>query len=481
MGTQTAAAYELVIGIETHVQLRTASKMFCGCSTAFGAPPNSQTCPVCLGHPGVLPVINQGALEKAILAGLALNCRIADYTKFDRKNYYYPDLPKNYQISQYDLPLAKDGWVEFDVKGALRKVGIERLHMEEDAGKLLHEEGGARSYVDLNRAGTPLCEIVTRPDMRTPEEAAGYMNALRTIMRTIEVSECDMEKGEFRCDVNISVRPQGSDKFGTKVEIKNLNSFKFAADAIRYEFDRQVKALESGQRIIQETRQFDSTKGVTVSMRTKEGVADYRYFPEPDLPPLKISREQVEAIRAKLPELPMPKKRRFMEQYALSDYDAGILVVDKRLAGFYEEAAKLSGKPKVIANWVLNEILKIMNEQKLDMPQIKTTPQELVALLSMLESGRINNTGAKTALQTMVLSGKPAEQIVKESGLEQVSDAGAIEAAVDQAIRDNPKVIADIKGGKDSAGKFLIGYVMKLTKGRANVQVVTDLLKKKLG
>ncbi|HLG43127.1 MAG TPA: Asp-tRNA(Asn)/Glu-tRNA(Gln) amidotransferase subunit GatB [Planctomycetota bacterium] len=468
--------YEPVIGIETHVQLETDSKLFCGCSTTFGAAPNSQVCPVCLGLPGCLPVVNRRAVELGMRAALALNCTIARRTKFDRKHYFYPDLPKNYQISQYDLPLATDGFLQVDG----RRVGIERVHMEEDAGKLMHEEGGDRSYVDLNRAGMPLIEIVTRPDLRGPDEASAYMTSLKSTLRYLAISNCDMEKGEFRCDVNLSIRPRGSTQLGTKTEIKNLNSFRFAADAIRYEFDRQVRALSSGERIVQETRSWDTEKKVTVAMRSKEEVHDYRYFPEPDLPQLSIEAAEVERVRGELPELAPARKERFVRDYALSDYDAGVLVAERAIADYFEEAARLSGNAKTAANWVINEVLKVLNERKLEARDFKVRPAELAALIGMVEARRVTSLSAKDALAAMAQSGKSAAQTVKEMGLEVVTDSGALEAAVDQVIAANPKAVADYKGGKETTEKFLIGQVMRLTRGRADVSVVTELFRKRL-
>jgi aspartyl-tRNA(Asn)/glutamyl-tRNA(Gln) amidotransferase subunit B len=468
--------YEPVIGIETHVQLETQSKLFCGCSTAYGAPPNSQVCPVCLGQPGSLPVTNRRAVELAVRAALALNCTISPRTKFDRKNYFYPDLPKGYQISQYDLPVARDGFVELDG----RRIRIEKVHLEEDAGKLLHEEGGDRSYVDLNRAGIPLIEIVTRPDLRSAEEAAGYLNALKTTMRYIDISHCDMEKAEFRCDVNLSIRPKGSDGLGTKTEIKNLNSFRFAADAIRFEFDRQRQALARGERIAQETRSWDAARKVTVPMRSKEQVHDYRYFPEPDLPHLSIPAAEVERIRGGLPELASARKERLIREHALSEYDASVIVAERALADYFEAAAARTGNAKTAANWVINEVLKIVNERKLEMRQLRVPPDELAALIRMVESKRITSLSAKDALASMAETGRTAAKTVTELGLEVVADADALESIVDQVIAANPKAVEDMRGGKQATEKFLIGQVMRATRGRADVSMATELLRRKL-
>jgi aspartyl-tRNA(Asn)/glutamyl-tRNA(Gln) amidotransferase subunit B len=468
-------SYEAVAGIETHVQLKTATKLFCGCEVKFGAPPNTQVCPVCLGHPGSLPVINRGAFELAMRAALSLNCTIAPSTKFDRKNYFYPDLPKNYQISQYDLPFSSDGWIELE---SGRKVRILRAHLEEDAGKLIHEERGGRSFVDLNRTGTPLVEIVTLPDIRSSDEAYQYMTSLKTILEYAGVSDCDMEKGELRCDVNLSVRPKGQEKLGTKTEIKNLNSFKNAKAAFEYEFARQVKAIESGERIVQETRLWDAEKGVTRTMRSKEEAHDYRYFPEPDLPPVKIPAAWVEKVRAGIPELPAQKRARFAQDYALSEYDAKVLSFDRGMSDFFEAALKAGGKPKPVANWLVNELNKILNEKKLLMADVKATPQGLVELVALVESGAVTGGSAKEAFAEMVVDGKTPAQAVQGKG--KVADAGALEEAAKAAIAANPKSVADFKGGKEAAFKALLGGVMKITKGRADPKLAEETLRKLL-
>lgn len=481
MTTTTVENYELVAGIETHVQLRTRTKMFCSCSTQFGAPPNTQVCPVCLGLPGVLPVMNEQALVLALRAALALNCTIARFTKFDRKNYFYPDLPKNYQISQYDLPLATDGCVEIELKsGERRRIRIQRVHMEEDAGKLIHEDNGDRSLVDLNRAGVPLIEIVTYPDIRSADEAEAYLRTLKQILRYADVSDCDMEKGELRCDLNISVRPTGAKEFGTKTEVKNVNSFKFASDAIRYEYKRQVEELKKGGTIVQETRLYDSARGVTKVMRTKEEVHDYRYFPEPDLPPLRISNEMIEQVRRQMPELPRQRKERFVASYGLSDYDATVLVAERETAEYFEECVKALNKPKVVANWITGAVAQIMNDRKKTLPQLALSPAELTAIIEMVESGRITNLSGKEALAEMAVSGKTAQQVVREKGLEKVSDDTVLEKAVEDAIAANPRAVADYKAGKQAAEKFFFGQVMKATRGRADIERVKDILKRKL-
>jgi aspartyl-tRNA(Asn)/glutamyl-tRNA(Gln) amidotransferase subunit B len=475
MTTATEAEYEMVAGIETHVQLGTRTKLFCGCAIRFGAPPNTLVCPVCLGQPGVLPVINRQAFELGIRAALALNCAIAPFTKFDRKNYFYPDLPKNFQISQYDLPFSSRGWVELETG---KRVGITRAHLEEDAGKLLHEENGARSFVDLNRCGVPLLEIVTEPDLRSPEEAYQYMTTLRTILQYAEVSGCDMEKGELRCDLNVSVRPKGTREFGTKVEIKNVNSFKFAKAAFEYEFARQVRAIEAGERVVQETRLWDQEKGQTRSMRSKEQAHDYRYFPEPDLPPVRISEEWVARARAALPELPAAKRARLEREYGLSDYDARVLSHDRAMADFFEEAAKLSGKPKPVANWLVNDLNKVLNERKLGMAQGKASPRGLVRLIELVEAGTLTGASAKEVFSEMVERGIAPEDVLKDKG--RISDPAALEAAARAAIEGNPKAVADFKAGKEPALKSLIGGIMKATRGRADPKLAEEVLRKLL-
>ncbi|HLF93162.1 MAG TPA: Asp-tRNA(Asn)/Glu-tRNA(Gln) amidotransferase subunit GatB [Planctomycetota bacterium] len=473
----TKTEYELVAGIETHVQLRTRTKLFCSCAIRFGAPPNTMVCPVCLGHPGSLPVLNRAAFELGLRAALALNCEIAPFTKFDRKNYFYPDLPKNYQITQYDLPFSHDGWVEIETG---KKIRILRAHLEEDAGKLIHEEQGGRSTVDLNRTGVPLAEIVTHPDLRSADEAYQYMIALRTILQYAGASDCDMEKGELRCDVNVSIRPKGAEKLGTKVEVKNLNSFKNAKAAMEHEYARQVKAVEAGEPIRQETRLWDAEKGVTRVMRSKEEAHDYRYFPEPDLPPVKVDAAWIARVRAAIPEMPAAKRARFAREYGLGDYDAKVLSFDRAMADFFESAAKLSGKPKPVANWLVNDLNKILNERKLEMAQVKATPEGLVELISLVESGALTGASAREVFLEMVDKGAAPSTVVKDRGLAKVSDSGAIEEAAKAAIAGNPKAAADFKAGKEAALKSLIGGVMKATKGRADPKLAEEVLRKLL-
>jgi len=477
VSTATKTEWELVAGIETHVQLGTKTKLFCSCPIQFGSPPNTLVCPVCMGHPGSLPVLNRTAFDLALRAALALNCEIAPFTKFDRKNYFYPDLPKNYQISQYDLPFSHDGWVEIE---SGRKVRILRAHLEEDAGKLIHEEKGGRSFVDLNRTGVPLCEIVTHPDLRSADEAYQYMTALRTILQYAGVSDCDMEKGELRCDVNVSVRPKGDDKLGVKVEVKNLNSFKNAKAALESEVARQIRALENSEKITQETRLYDAEKNQTRVMRSKEEAHDYRYFPEPDLPPIKVDAAWVAKVKASIPEMPAGKRKRFAEQYGLSDYDAKVLSFDRAMADFFEQAAKLSGRPKPVANWLVNELNKILNDRKLEMAQVKATPAGLVELIGLVEGGQLTGASAKEVFAEMVEKGSSPATVVKEKGLAKVSDVGALEGAAKAAIAANPKAVADFKAGKEAALKSLIGGVMKQTKGQADAKLAEEVLRKLL-
>jgi len=469
--------YELVVGIETHVQLKTRTKLFCGCAIQFGAQPNTQVCPVCLGHPGSLPVLNRAAFELGLRAALALNCAIAPYTKFDRKNYFYPDLPKNYQISQYDLPFSSKGWVEIE---SGKKVGITRAHLEEDAGKLIHEEKGTRSFIDLNRTGTPLVEIVTEPDMRSADEAYQYMNALRTILQYAGVSDCDMEKGELRCDINLSIRPRGQETLGTKTEIKNLNSFKNAKAALEYEHARQIRVLDAGEKIVQSTLLWDAENGKTRLMRSKEEAHDYRYFPEPDLPPVRVSQDWIDKVRAQIPELPAAKRLRFEKDYQLSEYDAKVLSFDRAMADFFEEAAKLSGKPKPVANWLVNELNKVLNEKKIEMSAVKMSPKSLVELIALVEGGKLTGASAKEVFADIVESGKAPADVVQAKGLAKIADSGAIEGAAKAAIAANPKAVADFRSGKEAALKSLIGGIMKQTKGQADPKLAEEALRKLL-
>ncbi len=477
--------YEPVIGLEVHVQLKTRSKLFCACSTEFGAEGNRHTCPVCLGWPGSLPVVNEAALALAIRAGLALNCKVAERLKFDRKNYFYPDLPKAYQISQYDMPVNGKGELLIETKapdGALveKTIGITRAHLEEDAGKLLHEGIPDGSLVDYNRGGIPLLEIVSEPDLRSPQEAYDYLTALKAILQCIEISDCDMEKGSLRCDANVSVRPEGQEKFGTKAEIKNLNSFKMVAKAIQYEIDRQTELVESGEKVVQETRLWNDAKGVTFSMRSKEEAHDYRYFPEPDLVPFTLSKETVAAIRKTLPELPRERAKRFVRDFGISSYDAAVLVQEKGTAEFFEACVSAGAGAKAASKWVLNDLLAILNEKNSAIGDCLVKPDALAGLIRLTESQTINSTTAKAVLIDMAATGKSADAIVKEKGLAQVADTGLIERAVEKAMAANPASVADFRAGKQKALGALVGAVMKETQGKANPKMVNEILLKKL-
>lgn len=468
--------YETVIGLEVHVELNTKSKIFCGCSTQFGAPPNQNTCPVCLGHPGVLPVLNKQAVEFAMKAAVALNCEIAEYTKFDRKNYFYPDLPKAYQISQYDQPIGKNGWLEIVVNGEVKRIGITRIHLEEDAGKLIHLEGEDASLVDFNRVGVPLIEIVSEPDLRSPEEARAYLEKLRAIMLYTEVSDVRMEEGSLRCDANISLRPVGEKELGTKVELKNLNSFSALERALAYEVLRQTDLLDEGEKIEQETRRWIEDRKETVSMRTKEEAHDYRYFPDPDLVGIHISREWVDQIRRSIPELPDQRRRRYVEEWAIPEYDAGVLTATKKSADYFEAAVATGADAKMISNWMMGELFGYLNKNNLEIDEIPMKPEHLARMVGMIGDGTISGKIAKTVFAEMLVSGKDPESIVKEKGLIQISDEGAIRPIIEKVISLNPQSVADYKAGKERAIGFLVGQVMKETKGKANPQLVNQLL-----
>ncbi|MFN3479993.1 MAG: Asp-tRNA(Asn)/Glu-tRNA(Gln) amidotransferase subunit GatB [Thermodesulfovibrionales bacterium] len=471
--------YEAVIGLEVHAQLLTESKMFCGCSTRFGSEPNTQTCPVCIGMPGVLPVMNKRALEFAIRTGLAMNCKISSYSRFARKNYFYPDLPKNYQISQYELPICEHGFIIIVIDGKERRIGITRIHMEEDAGKSIHE-GGNYSLIDLNRAGVPLMEIVSEPDIRTPKEASEYMRKLRMILRYLGVCDGNMEQGSLRCDANVSVRPYGSEELGVKTEIKNINSFKFVEKALEYEIQRQIRILKEGGRIIQETRLWDSDSGKTVSMRTKEEAHDYRYFPEPDLVPIVVEKEWVEDIRKTLPELPDAKRARFISEYGLPEYDADFLVSEKAMAGWFEEAVRIGGQPKVVSNWIQGDLMRLLNEDNKSIEECPISPEQLVGMLRLIENGTISGKIAKTVFEEMYKTARSAEEIVKEKGLVQISDSSVIEKAIDEVISKHPSEVERYRAGEEKLLGFFVGQVMKSTRGKANPQIVNDLLRKRL-
>lgn len=476
--------YEPVIGLEVHAQLLTKSKMFCSCRADYaGSPPNTLVCPVCLGMPGVLPVINAQAVEFGVMTALALNCTVQQINVFARKSYFYPDLPKNYQISQYDLPLSRDGWLMAETKNGAVRVGIRRVHLEEDTAKLTHVEAGGETYslIDFNRSGMPLMEIVSEPDMHSVDEVNGYITKLRTILRYLGVSSGDMEKGAMRFEANISLRPAGSMTLGNRVEVKNLNSFRAVLRAVEYEINRQAAILDAGGKIEQETMGWDDLHNVTVTQRGKEEAHDYRYFPEPDLPPLELKPEWVDAIRRRLPELPDAKRQRFMSDFGLSAYDAGLLVVERDIATYFEQC--VNNRPqraKVIANWIVGEMFRLMNESGQEIGQVKITPAALNELIDLIEAKTISTTIAKDVFAEMFASGKKPADIVAARGLTQISDASAIEAAIAKAIAANPQAVADYRGGKETAIRFLVGQVMKETKGRANPGLVNQLLIEKL-
>jgi aspartyl-tRNA(Asn)/glutamyl-tRNA(Gln) amidotransferase subunit B len=479
--------YDIVIGLEVHAQLLTKSKMYCGCSADYAsAPPNTHVCPVCLGMPGVLPVINKQAVEYTMMAALALNCPVSEYTKFDRKNYPYPDLMKGYQISQYDAPIGQKGWLTIEVDGKTRKIGITRVHLEEDVAKLLHRAGpGGEDYslVDVNRSGCPLMEIVGEPDLRSPEEAREYLKSLRNILQYLGVSTGNMEEGSFRCDANISVRPTGSKELGAKVEVKNMNSFKAVYLAMEYEAQRQRKAVAEGKRLVQETRGWVEDRGITVSQRSKEYAHDYRYFPEPDLPPLVIGRDWVEAVRQKLAELPEARRERFMSEYGLPEYDADLLTESKAMADYFEESVKSNQdvSPKEVSNWLLGEASRIINVHNIDINDFrkKVMPEKLPPLIISARS-TININMAKSVFEDMYNTGKDSAEIIRERGLSQISDTSELEKIVAEVINSNVQPVADYRAGKETAFKFLVGQVMRATRGRANPQLVNDMLKQKL-
>lgn len=476
--------YEAVIGLEVHAELKTRSKIFCTCTTEFGGEPNTHVCPVCLGLPGTLPVINKSVVELAMKAALALNCEIASFSKFDRKNYYYPDLPKNYQISQYDLPIASRGYLDISVDGKQKRIGITRLHMEEDAGKLVHSGanvlGGGFSLVNYNRTGVPLAEIVSEPDMRSPEEARAYLDQLKAILEYTEVSDCKMEEGSLRCDANVSIRPKGSTKLGTKTELKNMNSFRALQRALEYEIERQEEVLEDGGIIVQETRSWNEAKGITEVLRSKEDAQDYRYLPEPDLVPMVIDRKWVQEIKASLPELPVERKRRLIQDLGLPEYDASVITGSKKLADFFDACASRYGNAKEISNWIMGELLRLLNAKNMEIEDSPVTAEGLVELLEIQKAGTISGKIAKQVFEEMFNTGKKPDEIIKEKGLVQISDSGELEAIVDTVLQNNLKSAEDYRGGKGAALGFLVGQVMKETKGKANPKLVNEILLKKL-
>ncbi len=475
--------YQAVIGLEVHVQLKTDTKIFCGCSTKFGAAPNSQTCPVCLGMPGVLPVLNKKVVEFAIRAGLATNCRIAPRSVFARKNYFYPDLPKGYQISQYELPICQNGHLDIEVDGQVKRIGITRIHMEEDAGKLVHADIpglGSGSGVDLNRACTPLLEIVSEPDIRSADEAVAYLRKLHQIVVYLGICDGNMEEGSFRCDANVSVMPVGSTTFGTRTETKNVNSFRFVKQAIEHEIERQIELIEEGGRVVQETRLFDPNTGETRSMRGKEEAHDYRYFPDPDLVPLVISNDWVEDARLSLPELPDARRSRYRSELGLSDYDAEVLTATREMAEYFEACLAAGAPAKGAANWVMGEVTRALNEAGTGIAECPVTPARLTALLQLIEKGTISGKIAKTVFDEMWQSDKAPEAIVEEKGLVQVSDTGEIEKIIDEIMAANMGQVEEFRGGKEKVFGFFVGQVMRASKGKANPAVVNELLMKKL-
>ena len=483
LAPEVLAKYEPVIGLEVHVQLLTQSKIFCGCSTRFGDAPNSNTCPVCLGLPGTLPVLNKRVVEMAALASLAIHCTVHEHSRFARKNYFYPDLPKGYQISQYELPLATGGWIEVEHSGAKKRIGITRLHLEEDAAKNLHEgfaESATKAYIDYNRCGTPLCEIVSEPDMRTPEEAHAYLTTLRQILLYTGVSDCNMEEGSLRCDANVSVRLRGSQEFGTKVEVKNLNSFRFLQKALEYEIERHIGVIESGGRIAQETRLWNQSGNRTDSMRSKEKAHDYRYFPEPDLLPVHVSAAWREEIRRMLPELPEAKRARFVSAYGITPYDAEVLAGSQARADYFEAVAKGGASPKNAANWMQTELLRRLNDSGKEIDASPVSPAALAELLKLVESGQITGAIGKKVFAAMFESGRGAAEIVAAEGLAQISDTSAIEQAAREVIAKNSENVTKYKAGNEGVFKFFVGQVMRATRGQANPQAVNDILRRLL-
>ena len=474
--------FETIIGLEIHAELNTKSKIFCSCSTEFGAKPNANTCPICLGLPGTLPVLNEEVINLAIKAGTAVDCKINKLNKMDRKNYFYPDLPKAYQTSQFDLPMCSGGNVEIVVDGITKTVRLNRIHIEEDAGKLVHVEGEDISYIDYNGVGVPLIEIVSEPDMRSVDEAVAFLRTLKAILEYSDISDCKMEQGSLRCDANISIRTVGQDTLNTKVEIKNINSFKELQKALEKEEKRQIELYTFGEgyKIIQETRRWDSGKGRTVSMRSKESAHDYRYFPEPDLTPILIQEEQILKLKASLPEMPRDKKERFISQYGLSEKEVDIILDDRSLSKYYEELVSLGANPKIAANWLLGDMLRLLKEKDMETESFPVTPEALSKLLVMIVQGKISTTAGKEVFEIMFLTGKSSEVVVSEKGLSQISDTSELEKIIDDILNSNPQSIEDFKAGKTQAAGFLMGQVMKASKGKANPKVTKEMLDAKL-
>jgi aspartyl-tRNA(Asn)/glutamyl-tRNA(Gln) amidotransferase subunit B len=480
---EALAKYETVIGLEVHVQLLTKSKIFCGCSTRFGDPPNTNVCQVCLGLPGTLPVLNKRAVELAMRASLALHCTVHEHSRFARKNYFYPDLPKGYQISQYELPLATNGWIEIDHHGAKKRIGITRLHLEEDAAKNLHEgfaQSATKAYIDYNRCGTPLSEIVSEPDMRAPDEAYAYLTTLRQIMLYTGISDCNMEEGSLRCDANVSVRLRGAKEFGTKVEVKNLNSFRYLQKALEYEIERHIGVLESGGRVFQETRLWNQAGSCTVSMRSKEKAHDYRYFPEPDLLPVQVSSRWREDVLRTLPELPDTKRDRFITAHGLSPYDAGVLTATQSLADYFESVAKAGAPAKTAANWIQTELLRRLNDSGKEIDRSPVPPAALAELLKLVESGQITVSSGKKVFASMFESGRSAPEIVAAEGFAPINDNSALEQVAREIIDKYPDNLAKFKSGNEGVFKFFVGQVMRATRGQASPQAVNDILRKLL-
>jgi len=478
------AKYEVVIGLEVHVQLATRTKIFCACPTSFGAPPNTNVCPVCLGLPGALPVLNRHAVELAVMTGLALNCNIPPSSVFARKNYFYPDLPKGYQISQYDKPIAEHGFVDIVVNGVPKRIGVTRAHMEDDAGKSIHEgfkDSDRFTYVDLNRTGTPLVEIVSEPDMRSADEAYEFLTELKQTLQFCAVSTCDMEKGHLRCDANVSVRLKGAPEFGTKAEVKNVNSFRFVKMAIEYEVQRQIAVVESGGKVVQESRLFDPGSGETVSMRSKEHAHDYRYFPEPDLLPLQISDAWRTSIQATMPELPQSRRKRFVDAYGLREYDAQTLTSTRDLSDYFERAAKASGDARSAANWVMGDLAGALKADNKEITESPVSSEQLGELLAFVAKGEISNKLAKDVFEKMFTTGDSAGAIIEREGLKQISDTSALDKIIDEVITANPKQVEQYKSGKTQVVGFLVGQIMKASKGQANPALVSQMLKDRLG
>jgi aspartyl-tRNA(Asn)/glutamyl-tRNA(Gln) amidotransferase subunit B len=477
------ARYEPVIGLEVHAQLKTLTKAFCGCSTRFGAAPNKNTCPVCLGLPGALPVLNRKAVELAVRASLALGARIHELSRFARKNYFYPDLPKGYQISMYELPLATEGRLEIEMEGATKKIGITRLHMEEDAAKNLHDgfpDSDKWSYIDFNRGGVPLVEIVSEPDIRTPAEAYQYLNTLKQVLEYTEVSDCNMEEGSLRCDANVSVRLRGAGKFGTKVEVKNLNSFRYLAHALEFEIERQIGVLESGGTVTQETRLWNVAGGRTDSMRSKEFAHDYRYFPDPDLLPVSVAGSLIASVQREMPELPAAKRERFVKEYGIAEYDAGVLTAGRGLADYFEAAVGAGAAAKTAAGWISVELLRRLNDAGRDISDCPVMPAALAGLLKKVEGGEITAASGKKVFEKMFETGKSAGEIIAAEGLAQISDSGAIEKIAREVVTQSPDNVAKYRSGNEGVFKFFVGRVMKETRGQANPQLVNEILKRVL-